>query len=199
MSISCDAGVSTRGAAWAREKKFHFDGLDRSFSFSGLVFFDERSQLPSSLAESFRDFEILRLLGGLSIPSTGFAARDVRLDASVGRNDLFVSSSLSDGRREGFFVGDTLRVVFGIADGKSLGLALPLTGSADMLLEFPIGSFARLEISRLLLLFIGSGLLVSSDPLPAPRRMTGVSLFRKKSSISPLVVLVMLLLRVDGV
>lgn len=53
--------------------------------------------------------------------------------------------------------------------------------------------------SRLLLLCIGSGLLESSVLLPVPRMTTGASLSRKKSSISVLVVLVMLLLRLDGV
>jgi hypothetical protein len=68
-----------------------------------------------------------------------------------------------------------------------------------MLVVLPIVCVGRLDTSRLLLLFIGSGLRVSSELLPAPRRITGVSLLRKKSSISPLVVLVILLLRVEGV
>lgn len=88
--------------------------------------------------------------------------------------------------------------MFGIAEGNSFGRGLLFVGSAVTLLVLPIGS-ARVEMSRLLLLFIGSGLRLSSELLPAPRKITGVSLFRKNSSISPLVVLVMLLLRVDGV
>jgi hypothetical protein len=88
--------------------------------------------------------------------------------------------------------------VFGIAEGNSFGRGLLFVGSAVTLHVLPIGS-ARVEMSRLLLLFIGSGLRLSSELLPAPRKITGVSLFRKNSSISPLVVLVMLLLRVDGV
>jgi hypothetical protein len=54
-------------------------------------------------------------------------------------------------------------------------------------------------MSRLLLLCIGSGLRESSELLPVPRRTTGLSRLKKKSSTSPLVVLVMLLLRVEGV
>jgi hypothetical protein len=75
--------------------------LGRSFSFSALAFLEERSQLPSSLAESLRVFEILRLLGALETPSAGLAMREVRFEESVGKNDLFVSSSLSDGRLDG--------------------------------------------------------------------------------------------------
>ena len=61
--------------------------------------------------------------------------------------------------------------------------------------------FEKLElgISRLLVLCNGSGLLVSSALLPVPRMTTGLSLSRKKSSMSVLEVLVTLLLRVDGV
>jgi hypothetical protein len=193
------AGVSTLGAACAREKKFHFDGFDRSFSLSALLFFDDRSQLPSSFAESLRVFEMLRLLVRLSGPSVGLTVREVRLDANVGRNDLLDSSSLSDGLLRIFFAGDVLRMVFGIAEGRSLGRVLSLAGSAVTLVVFPMGCLIRREMSRLVLLLIGSGLRVSSELLPAPRNMTGLSLLRKKSSISPLVVLVMLLLRVEGV
>lgn len=53
--------------------------------------------------------------------------------------------------------------------------------------------------SRLLLLSIGSGLRVNSVLLPVPLMTLGASLLRKKSSISVLVVLVKLLLRLDGV
>ena len=56
-----------------------------------------------------------------------------------------------------------------------------------------------METSRLLLDCIGSGLLESSELVPVPRITTGARRLRKKSSISPLVVLVILLLRVDGV
>ena len=164
-----------------------------------MLFFDDRSQLPSSLIESLRDFDVLRRPGGLRIPSAGFTVREVRLDARVGRNDLFVSSSLSDGLRIVFLAGDPLRTVFGIAEGSNLGRILSLAGSAVTLVMLPNGSLVRVEISRLLLLFIGSGLRVSSELLPAPRKITGLNLFRKKSSISPLVVLVILLLRVEGV
>lgn len=132
-------------------------------------------------------------------PSAGLTVREVRLDARVGRNDLFESSSLSDGLLNAFSAGDPLRVVFGIAEGKSLGRVLLLAGSAVTLVVFPIGCFIRCETSRLVLLLIGSGLRVSSELLPAPRKITGLSRLRKKSSISPLVVLVMLLLRVEGV
>jgi hypothetical protein len=193
------AGVSTLGAACAREKKFHFDGLGRSFSLSALPFFDDRSQLPSSFAESLRVFEILRLLVRLSEPSVGFTVREVRLDANVGRNDFFESSSLSDGLLRIFFAGDELRVVFGIAEGSSLGRVYSMAGSAVTLVVFPMGCLVRCETSRLVLLLIGSGLRVSSVLLPAPRNITGLSLLRKKSSISPLAMLVMLLLRVEGV
>ena len=55
------------------------------------------------------------------------------------------------------------------------------------------------ETSRLLVVCKRSGLLVNSVLLPLPRMTTGLSLSRKKSSISVLVVLVTLLLRVDGV
>lgn len=193
------AGVSTLGAACAREKKFHFDGLGRSFSLSALPFFDDRSQLPSSFAESLRVFEILRLLVRLSEPSVGFTVREVRLDANVGRNDFFESSSLSDGLLRIFFAGDELRVVFDIAEGRSLGRVYSMAGSAVTLVVFPMGCLVRCETSRLVLLLIGSGLRVSSVLLPAPRNITGLSLLRKKSSISPLAMLVMLLLRVEGV
>lgn len=193
------AGVSPLGAACAREKKFHFDGLGRSFSLSALLFFDDRSQPPSSFAESLRVFETLRLLVRLSEPSVGLIVREVRFDANVGRNDLFESSSLSDGLLRTLFADDALRAVFGIAEGKSLGRVLSLVGSAVTLVVFPIGCLIRCETSRLALLLIGSGLRVNSELLPAPRNITGLSLLRKKSSISPLVVLVMLLLRVEGV
>jgi hypothetical protein len=46
---------------------------------------------------------------------------------------------------------------------------------------------------------MGSGLRESSVLLPVPRMTLGASLLRRKSSISVLAVLVMLLLRVDGV
>lgn len=141
---------------------------------------------------------MLRLLTPLTGASAGFTAREVRLDARVGKNDLFDSSSLSDGLLSAFFAGDPLRAVFGITEGKSFG-RLTSTGSAVTLVVLPMGCFIRCETLRLVLLLIGSGLRVSSELLPAPRRITGLSLLRKKSSISPLVVLVMLLLRVEGV
>lgn len=198
--LSGAAGVSTLGAACAREKKFHFDGLDRSFSFSNLPFFDDRSQLPSSFTESLRVLEILRLRVRLRDPSIGSTVRDVRRAAKVGRNDLFESSSPSEDLLDTVFAGNPPRVVFGIAEGKSLGRDLLSAGSAVMLVVLPIGCLKiRCEISRLVLLLMGSGLRVNSELLPAPRSITGLSLLRKKSSISPLVVLVMLLLRVEGV
>jgi hypothetical protein len=69
-------------------------------------------------------------------------------------------------------------------------------GEADTL---EVSSLGRLDKSKLLPLYIGSGLLESSVLLPVPRITTGLSLSRKKSSISVLVVLVMLLFLLDGV
>jgi hypothetical protein len=128
------AGDSVRGTACARWKKFHFDGFGASFSFSTLLFFDDLSHLPSlpSLATLFT--ESLRPLSadrpadaveGPLAPSDVLIAREVRLDASAGKKDLFESSSLSDGLRRprgGFFKGDRPRVVSGIAEGNNVGL-----------------------------------------------------------------------------
>lgn len=58
----------------------------------------------------------------------------------------------------------------------------------------------RMELKfRLAAVGAGSGLRDSSVLLPVPRIATGLSRSRKKSSISPLVVLVMLLFRLEGV
>jgi hypothetical protein len=62
----------------------------------------------------------------------------VRLDDSVGRNDRFESSSLSENFLDVFFTGDTPRAVSGIADGNKIGLFLLWTGCAVMLVVFPI-------------------------------------------------------------
>lgn len=132
-------------------------------------------------------------------PPEGVTVRDVRRAVKVGKTDRFESSSLSEGLVGTAFAGNPPRVVFGIAEGKSLGRDLSSADSAVMLVVLPIGCFIRCETSRLVLLLIGSGLRVNSELLPAPRNITGLSLLRKKSSISPLVVLVMLLLRVEGV
>jgi hypothetical protein len=162
--------------------------------------FNHFASLPSkviSLAESLRPFDALRPVWEGAALSAGFATREVRLDDSVGRNDCFESSSLSENIRD-FFMGDFVRVAFGIADGSKLGFALLRTGCAVMLVVLPM-AYWRPVRSRLLLLSIGSGLLVSSVLLPAPLMIFGASLLRKKSSISVLVVLVKLLLRLDGV
>jgi hypothetical protein len=131
--------------------------------------------------------------------ATGFTTREVRLDDRVGRNDRFESSSLSEGLEGAFFIGDTARVVSGIADGNRLRFVLPRIGSAVTLVVFPIAYLGRAVRSRLLLLSMGSGLRVNSVLLPAPLITLGASLLRKKSSISVLAVLVKLLLRLDGV
>jgi hypothetical protein len=188
-------GVSARGAAaCARWKKFHFDGLGTSFST--LAFFDDFSHLPSltsvvtSPRESFRP-----LSADWPLAAVGTFVRDVRFEASAGRKDLFESSSLSEGLRrpKGIFLsGERPRDVSGIAEGNNVGF-------------FPIGTrdvsllvLCR-DMSRLLLLCMGSGLRESSVLLPVPRMTLGANRLRKKSSISVLAVLVMLLLRVDGV
>jgi hypothetical protein len=89
-------------------------------------------------------------------------------------------------------------MVSGIADGNNDGL-FSLIGCEVLLFVF-FSSLPDLEdTSRLLLLCIGSGLRESSVLLPVPRMTLGAKRLRKKSSISALVVLVMLLLRVDGV
>jgi hypothetical protein len=102
-------GVSVRGTACARWKKFHFfDGFGNSFSTT-FPFFEDFSHLPSLLsaatsAESLRSFA-----EGTFAPSVALIARDVRLDASAGRKDFFESSSLSEGLRRPsgvFFRGD---------------------------------------------------------------------------------------------
>jgi hypothetical protein len=100
------------------------DGFGRSFSFSALFFFDDLNQFPSSVETSFRDLEALRRPVGLMTLSEGLVMREVRLAAIVGRNDFFVSSSLSDGRRIIFLAGDPLRMVFGMAEGNNFGRAL---------------------------------------------------------------------------
>jgi hypothetical protein len=68
----------------------------------------------------------------------------------------------------------------------------------ELLLDFFMTWPGFVETSRLLLLCMGSGLRDNSVLLP-PRMTLGASRLRKKSSMSVLVVLVMLLLRVDGV
>jgi hypothetical protein len=157
-----------------------------------------------SLVECFRplsDGLLVDAAAGALAPSDVLIARDVRLDASAGRKDRFESSSLSDGLRRPkgiFFKGDPPRMVSGIAEGRSFGL-VSTTGCEVLLLVF-FRSWPDLEdTSRLLLLCIGSGLRDSSVLLPVPRITLGASRLRKKSSMSVLVVLVMLLLRVEGV
>lgn len=129
-------------------------------------------------------------------------ARDVLFEFASGRDGFFASSSLSEGFRSPiaiFFIGDTPRIVFGIAEGSSVGLFFS-SADCDILPSICVVFVGCLmDTSRLLLLCIGSGLRESSVLLPVPRITTGASRFRKKSSMSPLVVLVMLLLRVEGV
>jgi hypothetical protein len=142
------------------------------------------------------------LSAGLVLDAAGGTiARDVRRDVSAGRRDRFESSSLSDGLRRPkgiFFNGDPPRIVSGMAEGRSFGL-LSSTPCEVLLLVF-FNSLPDLkDTSRLLLLFMGSGLRESSVLLPVPRMTLGASRFKKKSSMSVLVVLVMLLLRVEGV
>lgn len=135
-------------------------------------------------------------------PSSSLEERDVRLVARDGRKDLFVSSSLSEGLRDPigiFFIGDGPRTGSDMAEGKSVGRFRSTPGLEEVVGGCPTFSFLGLEISKLLVLCIGSGLLDSSVLLPVPRITTGASLSRKKSSISVLVVLVTLLLRLDGV
>jgi hypothetical protein len=168
--------------------------------------FNHRPSFTSvvSLVEFFRllsDGLLLDAAAGALAPSEVLLARDVRLDASAGRNDRFESSSLSDGLRRPkgiFFNGDPPRTVSGMAEGRSFGL-ISTTGCDALLFVF-FSSCPDLEdTSRLLLLCIGSGLRESSVLLPVPRMTLGASRFKKKSSMSVLVVLVMLLLRVEGV
>ena len=135
-------------------------------------------------------------------PSISFEVREVRRAAIKGRNDFFVSSSLSEGLREPsgiFFIGDPPRTGSDMADGSSVGRCFPGANCVALPNEFIGACCCGLGRSKLLLLCIASGLLVSSVLLPAPRMTTGASLSRKKSSISALVVLVTLLLRLDGV
>jgi hypothetical protein len=193
-AVVTTAGVSARGAACARWKKFHFDGLGTSFST--LTFFDDFSHLPSFPSVLTSPKESFLSLSADRLPvAVGTFARDVRLETSAGRKDLFASSSLSEGLRrpKGIFLsGERPRDVSGMAEGNKVGL-------------FPIGArdvsllvLCR-DTSRLLLLCIGSGLRESSVLLPVPRMTLGASRLRKKSSMSVLAVLVILLLRVDGV
>jgi hypothetical protein len=126
-----------RGAACARWKKFHLlEGFEGSFS--GLTFFELLSHLPSLPSTSLVEFFRLRtgaILGALD-SSENLTACDVRLDASAGRNDLFESSSLSDGLRrpKGIFLnGEPPRTVSGIAEGSKIGL-LSVEGGAAVLL-----------------------------------------------------------------
>lgn len=207
-AVGATAGESVRGTACARWKKFHFDGFDTSFS--ALTFFDDFNHLPSlpsletSLTEFLRPLSVDRPAGAVDGPLTAsevLIARDVRRDASAGRNDFFESSSLSDGLRRPsgvFFSGDRPRMVSGIAEGSSVGLFS--IADCDVLLLVFLSSLPDLaDTSRLLLLCMGSGLRDSSVLLPVPRITLGASRLRKKSSMSVLLVLVMLLLRVDGV
>jgi hypothetical protein len=139
--------------------------------------------------------------GMAPLPWAILIARDVRRVASAGRKERFDSSSLSEGLRRPrdiFFIGDPLRAVSGIADGNSVGLFSVADWEVLLLVFF--NSWPNLDdTSRLLLLCIGSGLRESSVLLPVPRITLGASRLRKKSSMSVLVVLVILLLRVDGV
>jgi hypothetical protein len=168
--------------------------------------FNHRPSFASfvSLVEFFRPLSaglLLDVAGGTLVPSDVLIARDVRLDASAGRNDLFESSSLSDGLRRPkgiFFNGDPPRIVSGMAEGRSFGL-FSTTGCDVLLLVFFSSCPDLDDTSRLLLLCMGSGLRESSVLLPVPRMTLGASRFKKKSSMSALVVLVMLLLRVEGV
>lgn len=132
------AGVSARGTACARWKKFHFfEGF--ATSFSALPFLDDFSQRPSllslvtSLAESLRPDAVLE--PGVSVV---FIVRDVRRDAKAGRKDRLESSSLSEGLRRPrvvFFNGDFPRVVSGIAEGNNVGL-FPIADCDVLLLVF---------------------------------------------------------------
>jgi len=133
-----------RGPAWALWKKFHrFGGLGASFS--ALVFFEDFNQLPSlisaaaSLIEFLRTFPAIRLVepDGTLGPWAVCKARDVRFEAMAGRNDLFVSSSLSEGLRSPrviFFMGDPLRTLSGIADGNSVGRFFSNTDCDELLI-----------------------------------------------------------------
>ena len=134
--------------------------------------------------------------------STNLEVRTARLVARDGMKDFFISSSLSDGLRGPssiFFTGDIPRAELDIADGSSAGRALSRSDFEELLVVVLSCDNRGLEISRLLVLCSGSGLLVNSELLPVPRMITGLSRSRKKSSISVLVVLVTLLLRVEGV
>lgn len=178
-------GGSTRGAACARWKKFHFFvGFDEVFS--AFSFFDLTLD-PSEEATFVR-----------GAPSIDLEARDVRRVVKDGKNDLFESSSLSEGLREptGFlFIGDIPRTESDMAEGSSVGFLLSEIDVVELCATF--GCSLDAAISKLLLLSIGPGLLDNSALLPVPRIVTGVSLSRKKSSTSVLVALVTLLLRLD--
>lgn len=181
--------MAARGLAWARWKKFHFlDGFDGSFS--ALLFFEDFNQLPSLISEAASLIEFLRifLVGRLACaalasgPCAVCKARDVLFDANPGRNDLLVSSSLSDGLRSPsviFFIGDPPRRLSGIAEGSSVGRFF---SSVDCVVLFVVffesGPWFRVT-SRLLLLCIGSGLRDNSELLPVPRMTTGASRLRK--------------------
>lgn len=203
------AGVAARGTAWARWKKFHLlDGL--GCSFSALFFFDGLSQLPSLLSAVTSLVEFLRVLdaeraagaAGPLGPCAVCKARDVRFEVSAGKKDLFESSSLSEGLRSPmviFFIGDPPRMVSGIADGNSVGRFFSIAVCDMLFVVFFSSAPGRTETSRLLVLCMGSGLRENSELLPVPRITTGASRLTKKSSISALVVLVILLLRVEGV
>jgi hypothetical protein len=201
VAVGTTVGVSTRGVACARWKKFHFfDGFGSSFS--SFPFFEDLSHLPSLVSAPASLIESLRpLVEARPAPSDALIARDVRLEASAGRKDLFESSSLSEGRRRPscvFFSGDRPRIVSGIAEGSNVGLFSRAVCDV-LLLVFFRSRLGLVDTSRLLLLCMGSGLRDNSVLLPVPRITLGASRLRKKSSMSVLVVLVMLLLRVDGV
>jgi hypothetical protein len=184
-------GGSIFGAACARWKKFHFEGFDgafSTFSFFTLVF------CPSAV----RSAEAILASGA---PSIALEARDVRRVAKEGKNDLFVSSSLSDGLRElkgVLFIGDMPRTGSDMAEGSSVGRLLSKAARVELFWPFCPSPSAPLT-SKLLPLAIGSGLLDNSALLPAPRIVMGASLSRKKSSTSVLVALVTLLLRLEEV
>ena len=135
------------------------------------------------------------------MPSINFDEREDRLVAEA-MKDFFVSSSLSDGLRRpkgSLFMGESPRTGSDMADGSSVGCSCSRVDFGLIAVFDFISSPGTAATLRLLPLRIGSGLLVNSVLLPVPRMATGASLSRKKSSISVLDVLVMLLFRLEGV
>lgn len=167
--------------------------------------------LETALSNAFTEVVSAVLMGegtfASAPPSILSDLREVLLAASDGRKERFPSSSLSDGLRGPsaiLFLGDPLRTGSDMADGSNVSLPSSMPVRDDWPCFCPFGAILISVLgrsqtkSRLLPLRIGSGLLESSE-LPVPRMTTGVSLSRKKSSISALVVLVILLLRLEGV